>query len=126
MKHFAQRGEYFGESGLLSSIARLRGREPVRESAVCFASTALDLYVLKPEHYGLLDSQVAKRLEKNFRVRASWRRHHCDLQRESLSLPDLLDSAFPPRDHADSGREGHRLRTTKSSTTLRKGSDPIN
>ena len=67
------KGEYFGESGILSHSAQ-SGAPPHVESVACVASTPLDLYVMEPINYSLVGARVLGRLRRNWKVRASWRR----------------------------------------------------
>ena len=93
------KGEYFGESGILSHGAQ-SGAPPHVESVACVASTPLDLYVMEPINYSLVGARVLGRLRRNWKVRASWRRTRILTQRTNLRLP-LLPQATSPGDPTD-------------------------
>lgn len=86
------KGEYFGESGVLAY-----GSAPgAAESVTAFAATPLELYVMEPVNYGLLDKRVLGRLKRNWRIRASWRKARVLKQRATLRLPALLAAQPSP------------------------------
>ena len=95
----SNKGEYFGESGILSHSAQ-SGAPPHVESVACVASTPLDLYVMEPINYSLVGARVLGRLRRNWKVRASWRRTRILTQRTNLRLP-LLPQATSPGDPTD-------------------------
>lgn len=72
-------GDYFGESGLLDKTNLVRGAV---ESVSCVSTAATDLFVL--EDYACIPQQILKRLERNWRVRASWRRDRVAKQRQTI------------------------------------------
>ena len=62
-------GEYFGESGVMTFL----NKKPYTESTTSIAKSHVKLLTLHKQHYAILTIDILRSIQKNYRLRASWR-----------------------------------------------------